>query len=77
MGTDDVPGNAGLKDQVQVLRWVRRNVVRFTGDPGNVTLAGSSAGAACVHYHLLSPMSRGTRPSPLNLIKYSKIAYLK
>lgn len=59
MGTADVPGNAGLKDQVMVLRWVRRNIAQFTGDPNNVTLFGESAGAASVHYHLLSPMSRG------------------
>lgn len=60
LGNADVPGNAGLKDQVMVLRWVQRNIAQFKGDPDNVTLFGESAGAASVHYHLLSPMSRGT-----------------
>ncbi|PSN48039.1 hypothetical protein C0J52_09101 [Blattella germanica] len=59
LGTGDaiVPGNNGLKDQVMALRWVQQNIAQFGGDPGNVTIFGSSTGAACVHYHMLSPMS--------------------
>ncbi|TDE12996.1 carboxylesterase/lipase family protein [Jiangella asiatica] len=52
-------GNYGLMDQAAVLRWVRRNAARFGGDPGNVTLAGQSAGARSVCAHLAAPMSRG------------------
>jgi hypothetical protein len=57
---DEVPGNAGLKDQVMALRWVQQNIAVFGGDPGNVTLFGQSAGAVSVQYHMLSPMSKGT-----------------
>nr|CAD7586932.1 unnamed protein product [Timema genevievae] len=55
----DVSGNAGLKDQVAALRWVKANIAQFGGDPDGVTIFGESAGGAAVHYHLLSPLSEG------------------
>nr|WGO51723.1 putative antennal esterase CXE25 [Ectropis grisescens] len=59
LDTPEVPGNAGMKDQVFALRWVRDNIEKFGGDPNNVTLFGESAGAASVNYHMFSPMSQG------------------
>ncbi|XP_034250234.1 cholinesterase 1-like, partial [Thrips palmi] len=58
-GSRDAPGNAGLKDQALALQWVQRNIRRFGGDPSSVTLLGHSAGGAAVHYHAMSPGSRG------------------
>lgn len=53
-----IAGNAGLKDQLQALRWIQENADSFGGDPNNVTLFGQSAGAGCVHLHLLNAESR-------------------
>uniref|UniRef100_A0A182N7N4 carboxylesterase n=1 Tax=Anopheles dirus TaxID=7168 RepID=A0A182N7N4_9DIPT len=52
-----IHGNAALKDQLEVLRWVAQNISHFNGDPDNVTLFGESAGAISVHLHLLSSLS--------------------
>ncbi len=56
---DKVSGNYGLLDQVEALRWVRRNIAAFGGDPANVTIAGQSAGGLGVLYLMVSPTARG------------------
>jgi len=54
-----VSGNYGLLDQIEALRWVRRNVAAFGGDPANVTIAGESAGGLSVMYLMAAPAARG------------------
>ncbi|KAH8115948.1 alpha/beta-hydrolase [Phellopilus nigrolimitatus] len=47
-------GNYGLHDQRTALKWIRKYISGFGGDPHCVTLFGSSWGAADIHAHLLS-----------------------
>lgn len=55
----NLSGNYGLLDQIEALRWVKRNIGAFGGDASNVTIAGESAGALSVMYLMTSPPARG------------------
>ena len=57
--TERAAGNAGTLDLVAALAWVRDNVARFGGDPGNVTIFGESGGGAKVCSMLAMPAARG------------------
>jgi para-nitrobenzyl esterase len=52
-------GAFGLMDQVAALKWVKRNIAAFGGDPGNVTIFGESAGGEDVLALLATPSARG------------------
>lgn len=52
-------GNYAIMDQVAALQWVKRNIAKFGGDAGNVTIFGESAGAGSVQILMGSPISKG------------------
>jgi para-nitrobenzyl esterase len=52
-------GNFGLLDDIAVLKWVRRNIGAFGGDPARVTIGGQSAGAGSAGFLAMSPLAKG------------------
>lgn len=59
LGIEEAPGNAGLKDVVQGLKWIKNNIEGFGGDPNNILLFGHGSGAAMVDLVTMSPLAEG------------------
>ncbi len=56
---DGVSGNYMFLDTIAGLRWVKKNIAAFGGDPGNITIFGESGGAAKVISLMASPLAKG------------------
>jgi para-nitrobenzyl esterase len=52
-------GVVGMLDCVAALEWVRDNIERFGGDPGNVMIFGQSGGGGKVCHLVVMPEARG------------------
>ena len=51
-------GNYGQLDLIAALKWVKRNIAAFGGDPHNVTIIGQSGGGAKVNFLMASPLAK-------------------
>lgn len=54
-----VSGNYGLLDQLAAIKWVRRNIAAFGGDPDRITVDGQSAGGGCILNLVCSHYAQG------------------
>lgn len=54
----DAP-NLGVLDQLEALRWIKRNIKAFGGDPDNVTVFGESAGGGLASLLPIIPQAKG------------------
>ena len=52
-------GNYGLYDQLAAVKWVKKNIESFGGNPDDMTVMGQSAGAMSVDLLISSPLMRG------------------
>ncbi|KAH8419064.1 hypothetical protein KR222_003238, partial [Zaprionus bogoriensis] len=52
-GDKTMPGNYGLKDQRLALRWIKKNIDCFNGDPKNMIVIGLAAGGASAHLQMM------------------------
>lgn len=52
-------GNWGMLDQIEAMKWVKKNIAQFGGDPDNVMIFGQSAGSRSVKFLCSSPLTRG------------------
>lgn len=58
-GNEERPANLGLYDLVAALKWIKKNIRDFGGDPENITLFGQSSGGDAIAHLMISEGTDG------------------
>jgi len=58
-GNEERPANLGLYDMIAALKWIKKNIRDFGGDPENVTLFGQSSGGDAIAHLMISEGTEG------------------
>ncbi|KAK6757933.1 hypothetical protein RB195_015635 [Necator americanus] len=66
-GDSRIPGNLGLFDIAEALKFVHANAENIGGDPSRITVWGHSAGSAAVGQLMLSPVTRDYIPRSIEM----------
>ena len=67
----DKTSNFGTLDIISALRWVKKNITLFVGDPENITIFGESAGGHNVLSLLVSNKSKGLFDKAISMSGYT------
>ena len=67
----DKTSNFGTLDIIAALNWVKENIIRFGGDPNNVTIFGESAGGHNVLSLLVSNKAQGLFHKAISMSGYT------
>lgn len=51
--------NLGMIDQIEALKWIKKNIGHFGGDENNITIFGESAGGSSVSLLMTMPEAKG------------------
>lgn len=58
-GSEERPANLGLFDIMEALKWIRKNIRSFGGNPANITLFGQSSGGDAIAHLMISEGTDG------------------
>ena len=68
---EDKTSNFGTLDLIMALKWVKKNISTFGGDPNNVTIFGESAGGHNVLSLLVSKKAKGLFNKAISMSGYT------
>ncbi|KAF9071773.1 alpha/beta-hydrolase [Rhodocollybia butyracea] len=72
-GVEAIDLNVGLLDQRAGIEWIKRHVVKFGGDPDDITIYGESAGGASMVMQITA--YGGTKPVPFKRVVTESVGF--